>query len=150
MARWGILMFNLDLTCTGEGLIRPGPMFPNASSKVNVVHTWFFYRRKHLDSGGLPDTLNISEKPQKIFYRPWHLKKQFSLHKILLSRVKSSKRGMRKHSKEYMVKLFKSWEMFTIRILKKDFRVLKNFLSSFFSIFYARYFISMMFLKLTT
>ena len=42
MARWGILMFNLDLTCTGEGLIRPGPMFPNASSKVNVVHTWFF------------------------------------------------------------------------------------------------------------
>ena len=74
--RRGILMFNLDLTCRG-GLIRPGRLFSNLSSKIIVVQTWFCYWCKHLSSGNLSDILNMSVKSTKKF--PATFEKKFQL-----------------------------------------------------------------------
>ena len=82
VSRRCILMFNLDLTCRG-GLIRPGRLFSNLSSKRIVVQTWFCYWCKHLSSGNLSDTLNMPSKSTKNFQRP--LKKSFNSKQEALS-----------------------------------------------------------------
>ena len=70
-------MFNLDLTCRVGGLIRPGRLFSNLSSKIIVVQTWFCYWCKHLRSGDLSDTLDMFVKLIENFPEAFEKKLRF-------------------------------------------------------------------------